>query len=252
MALSHGPSIVTQGLVLALDAADRNSYPGSGTTWTDLSGNGNNFTLYNSSYYSYNSNDGGFIDFNRTMPPAPETGGYAEHAGSGALAVSNYLYNNHTTEIWANIDDLDRTLYNITESQSALLVYQGYHSMFRYNTSSLVYGIWNGTSGEQFAPSIVFGQDIYEGQWFQAVAVRNGNNLSSYFNGILKGTNIISTPNGVGNVTNNIKIGMANPSNQNYSWHADTKVSSVRMYNKALTASEIQQNFNALRGRFGI
>ena len=45
MAFSRGPSIVTDGLVLALDAANHKSYPGSGTTWYDLSGNGNNGTL---------------------------------------------------------------------------------------------------------------------------------------------------------------------------------------------------------------
>jgi hypothetical protein len=45
MAISHSPRIVRDGLVLALDAADRNSYPGTGTTWNDLSGNGRNFTL---------------------------------------------------------------------------------------------------------------------------------------------------------------------------------------------------------------
>ena len=45
MAQEYGPKIVTDGLVLCLDAADKVSYPGSGTTWTDLSGNGNNFTM---------------------------------------------------------------------------------------------------------------------------------------------------------------------------------------------------------------
>ena len=48
MAYNTGPTIVTDGLVLCLDAADRNSYPGTGTTVTDLSGNSNNGTLYNS------------------------------------------------------------------------------------------------------------------------------------------------------------------------------------------------------------
>ena len=59
--LAHGPSIITQGLVLALDAADRNSYPGTGTAWTDLSGNGNNGTLTNGP--TYNSANGGSIVF---------------------------------------------------------------------------------------------------------------------------------------------------------------------------------------------
>jgi hypothetical protein len=53
--------IVTSGLVLALDAADKNSYPGSGTTWTDLSGNGNNGTLVNGPTFS--SANGGSIVF---------------------------------------------------------------------------------------------------------------------------------------------------------------------------------------------
>ena len=59
MAASSGPDIVDSGLVLALDAADRNSYPGSGTTWTDLSGRGNNGTLTNGPTYS--SVNGGSI-----------------------------------------------------------------------------------------------------------------------------------------------------------------------------------------------
>ena len=61
MALAHSPRIVTDGLVLALDAGNAKSYPGSGTAWTDLSGNSNNGTLTNGSTYS--SVDGGAIVF---------------------------------------------------------------------------------------------------------------------------------------------------------------------------------------------
>ena len=64
MTIGYGPTVVTDGLVLALDAADRNSYPGSGTTWTDLSGNGNNGTLDNS--VTYTSNNGGGLSFDGT------------------------------------------------------------------------------------------------------------------------------------------------------------------------------------------
>ena len=52
MALSHNPLVTTTGLLLYLDAANRRSYPGSGTAWYDLSGNGNHFTLYNGPTYS--------------------------------------------------------------------------------------------------------------------------------------------------------------------------------------------------------
>ena len=61
MALSHSPLIVTDGLVLCLDAANKKSYSGSGTTWTDRSGNGNNGTLVNGP--TFDSGNGGSIDF---------------------------------------------------------------------------------------------------------------------------------------------------------------------------------------------
>ena len=64
MAFGNGPRIVTNGLVLSLDAADRNSYPGSGTTWRDMSGNGNNGTLTNGPTFS--SANGGSIVFDGT------------------------------------------------------------------------------------------------------------------------------------------------------------------------------------------
>ncbi len=56
-----GPNIITNGLILELDAANRKSYPGSGTTWTDLSGNGNTGTLTNGPTFS--SANGGSIVF---------------------------------------------------------------------------------------------------------------------------------------------------------------------------------------------
>ena len=59
MAGSSGPDLVQNGLVLALDAADKNSYVGSGTTWRDLSGNSNNGTLINSPTFS-GGNGGNF------------------------------------------------------------------------------------------------------------------------------------------------------------------------------------------------
>ncbi len=64
MTNSYGPSIVRDGLVLYLDAGDRNSYPGTGNTWYDLSGNNNHGTIYNS--LPYNTNNKGYFDFNNT------------------------------------------------------------------------------------------------------------------------------------------------------------------------------------------
>ena len=64
MTIGYGPRVVTDGLVLALDAADRNSYSGSGTSWTDLTGRGNNGTLANGPTYS--SDNRGSLVFDGT------------------------------------------------------------------------------------------------------------------------------------------------------------------------------------------
>jgi hypothetical protein len=249
------PSFVTNGLQLHLDAGNTSSYSGSGSTWTDLSGNGRNFTLVNSSYYAFDSANEGSIRLTRTLPPTAETGGYAEHTGSGALAVTTYLYNNHTTEIWARINDRNPTNHTVNETQSALFVYRGWHSMFYYGSSALTYTVYDGASTARDAVGLSIGTsgtDIIQGTWFNVVVTRNGNIFSTYINGVLKGSiTLITSSSGV-NTTNSIRIGMANPSGEDFSWHADANVSCARMYNIALTASEVAQNFNALRGRYGI
>jgi hypothetical protein len=64
MGLGHSPRIVTDGLVLCLDAANARSYPGTGTTWTDRSGNGNDGTLTNGP--TFDSDNGGILSFDGT------------------------------------------------------------------------------------------------------------------------------------------------------------------------------------------
>ena len=60
MGISGGPDVIQDGLVLALDAGDKNSYPGSGATWTDII-QSRAFTLFNTPIYS--SNNGGYLSF---------------------------------------------------------------------------------------------------------------------------------------------------------------------------------------------
>ena len=78
MGLSHSPSIITQNLVLCLDAANSKSYPGSGTTWYNLIPGGVNGTLTNGPTYS--SANGGvialdgvndYISLTNSLPPIP-------------------------------------------------------------------------------------------------------------------------------------------------------------------------------------
>jgi hypothetical protein len=251
MGTAYNANIVTDGLELCLDAANPRSYPGSGSTWYDLSGNSRNFTLYNSSYYSFSKNNAGYIDLNRTMPPTTETGGYAIHTATGALTSANYMFNDHTTEILVRFDDIDATNYNTTETINALLVYRGYHCLFYANTSDVYYNIWaiNGSFSSQSTP---YGIAPQENNWTHYAATRNGNTITLYKNGEMITSNSITTTAVLTNVSNDIVIGRAAPHSQGYSWAADIKVSLVRMYTTALDSDQIAQNFNATRGRYGI
>ena len=91
------------------------------------------------------------------------------------------------------------------------------------------------------------------------VAVRNGSNIKLYKNGIEKKSATITASLLAANVStpssNDLRVGTAHGNTSiisDYTWFSDITFSNLRMYKKALTALEIQQNFNALRGRFGI
>jgi hypothetical protein len=248
MALSHSPSIITNGLVLCLDAANPKSYPGSGSTITDLVGT-NNFTLVNSSFYSYDSATGS-IDFNRTLPPTAEDGGYATFTASGGLTAANYLHNDHTTEVWFKSSDRAPTAYDGTETLSAIVLYRGFHSMWYYSSTAYTYNIWGQTAGVNNSYSLSI-SDSTVNVWTQLVAVRSGTTLTLYRNGIQQNSGTITSGTDGMPTSNDIRIAIGNY-NGSFSWHADMNFSSLKMYKRALTAQEIQQNFNALRSRFSI
>ena len=252
MALAHSPKIITDNLALLIDFGNIKSYSGSGTNVNDLVGT-NNFTLVNPSYYSYDGTSMS-LDIDKTLSPATETGGYLDADTSGDLTALNYLHNDHTTEIWFRADDRDP--YGSPETQSALVIYRGYHSGWYFSKTAYAYTIWgnDGTSNQVDTWSF---SDTEEGVWTQLVAVRNGSNIKLYKNGIEKTSATITASLLAANVStpssNDLRIGTANSSDSsNYTWRSDITFSNLRMYKKALTASEIQQNYNALRGRFSI
>ena len=249
MGIAYNPRIVNDSLVLFLDAGNSKSYPGSGSSITDLIQT-NNFTLVNPTYYSYSSSNGGSIAFTRTLPATAEDGGYATVATSGILTAASYLHNNHTTEVWFKSNDRTATGYNGTETVSALVVYTGFHSMWYYNTSSYIYNIWGQTSGvnNTYGLSIA---DSAVNVWTQLVAVRSGTTLTLYKNGVSQTSGTITSGTDGIPTNNTIRIAVANYGGD-YSWHSNINFGSLKMYKRALTAQEVQQNFNATRSRYGI
>jgi hypothetical protein len=235
MSLSHSPRIVTNGLVLCLDAANRKSYPGTGTLWSDLSGNGYNGVLTDVTYLPAN---GGVLDFDVTATGVCDT-----QADILDLGSSNF-----TWEVWVSTDAhsaINQTLIEKGETSPN----RGYglyidsfasanRPTFRYSFdgSNWVYhGLW--TSAEP----------MISGTFYQAVVTRNGGTLSGYKNGSLGLYRSDLSTNSIYNSSEFLQFGATN----NFAW-LDGKLSIIRFYNRALSAAEILQNFNAIRGRFGI
>ena len=203
-----------------------------------------------------------FMQFTRATT-APKDGGGATVGTSGALTVTNFLYNDHTWEIWFRIDD--RTPGNsiwtadATEGVSALSVYQGYHAGFTYSSTVMIYTIWNGVaSGPTCASWTVgaSGAQINQDSWYQMVVTRSGNVFTPYINGAPLGTGstTVTSATGIG-TSNNLWFGKAANVAAGagaYLIYSRNSVANMKMYNRALSAEEINSNFQALRGRFGI
>ena len=225
MGLAHSPRIVTNGLVLCLDAGNTKSYPGSGTTWTDLSGRGNNGTLTNGPTYS--SANGGSIVFDGVNDYVQCTGSYT----STEFTFIAWIKRNGDQAAWAGI--LYSRGTNVTGMQ------------YRETTNQLVYN-WNANSS---AYDWVSGLTPPDQSWCMVAVSINSSSAVAYLcqaSGITSATNNISH---TSTTLDDIKISYDDVLTTRV---AKQSVAVASIYNRALSAAEIAQNFNALRGRFGI
>jgi hypothetical protein len=234
MTLSHSPSIVRDGLVLYLDAANQKSYPGSGTTWTDLSGNENNGTLLNG--VGYDNQNQGSLTFNGSNQRIDLS---ASKFNLSSFSISLYFKtNNIATDYLRLIHKADTT----GSTRGFLIANSNINGklVFAYQPSY--------TTGEILRRSTTI---ITTSTYYNVVmSYSTSSGIEIYFNGI-KDVGETSTSPDTGwtsNSGNLFSIGSRAGGSQNFNGN----ISQVSIYNKALTASEIKQNFNALRGRYGI
>ena len=229
MGVFAGPEIVEDGLVLALDAGNTKSYPGSGTTWTDLSGNGNNGTLTNGPTYS--SSNGGSIVFDGSNDYVSTnyTATFQDFTLCGFVKADNPNGKN-----WEDIIDS----YDLDSSDwCRITLYQGKPSL----------EIDANSSRSSVTSSTIATAD----QWYHIVGVRSGTTGYLYINGILNKQNSVTGNVISADTDSQFFIGnISRPTSLSEGWNGN--IAQVSIYNRALTASEIQQNFNATRSRFGI
>jgi hypothetical protein len=231
------------GLVFYLDAANTASYPGTGTVWTNLVG-GNNGNLINGP--TFNSNAGGCIRCDGVND-------YIEVADNNSL---DFGTSNFTVEYWF------RKLSNTV----------GYSNLWgvnKWNTAnspgtnewSLVIGNGDSGFGNNYRFSVEVGNITYRttisteelivNNWYQLVGIREGGSLKIYLNGVLKQdvspVGFLASSS-INNVGRNLRIN--NSAYNQYYAFCDNAV--VKIYNKALSQTEVLANYNELKGRFGL
>lgn len=230
MALHHSPSIVKDGLVLYLDAANAKSYPGTGTTWTDISGNGNNATLINGPTFNNGSivfdgvND--YADTGKTFSDV--------FTGTNSFTISCWVNPQSTqvayADIWGNHGGAGGA------DNSGIVLQQN-------NTTNNYYTFAYGT-GSTFVFSSYF--NLTPNAYNNLVVARNSSYVSIYINGARIAydnlTSSLSAP------TVSFKIALGWTSNR----YLKGSISNFAIYNRELPQIEVQQNFNALRSRYNI
>ena len=234
MGLSHSPSIVTDGLVLCLDAANRRSYPGSGTSWLDLSGNGNNATTSNSPTFS--ENNGGYFDYDGTDDYII--------ADNSQMSFTNAVM---ALEAWVNLDSLSNA--GILSKEDYALNQREWILCLRNNVISFYLNQTLNNSGLGW--TWVEASSTSTLTWYHVIGTSNGSGVGKlYINGELEDTNNSFTSSSQ-NGTAPIKIGCETNNGSNFN-PLDGRISLVRIYNKYLSADEVRRNYLATKSRFNL
>jgi len=224
MAGNISPNTVTDGLVLCLDASNQKSYPGSGTTWYDLTGYFNNGTLTNGP--TFNSANGGNIVFdgiddyancgNPLTFTLSFTIGFFFKTLSAGIAVISGIYNGSGADWWVGI------------SSSKL----------------------NFSFGSPTKSDITSISTVNDNTWRYATCVydKSLNSTFLYLNGVLQSSSN-TIPANVNQPAGALSIGRFGSTSSFY-WPGS--IALYQLYNRALSAAEILQNFNSTKTRFGL
>ena len=235
MATFYSPRIVTNGLVLHLDAGNNRSYPGSGNAWSDISRNGIVGTLFNGPTFT-NSN-GGAIVFDGTNDRVETGTNFSTYiTGSNSFTIECWVYPGATQAQYADIWG------NHTDNVTGIVCQQNSTNTNQYN-----WGYGNGISWATSTGSGFF--NLTALQWSHLIAMKSATNLFTYLNGVLINTVTTSTL-----VAANPSIGFQIGTGYNLgsSRYFNGRVSNFRIYSRGLSASEVRQNYNATKGRYGL
>jgi len=225
MSGKSGPDIVENGLVLCLDAANKFSYPRTGTTWTDLSGNSNNGTLTNGPTFS--AGNMGSILFDGVDD-------YVNCGNNSSINLTSYI----TLSTWTKKAYGSSASVAIDKGRDN---YGAWSLLFDVVANKVEFHCRISGTNSSVASNTSYGNNI----WTNITAVFTGTNLLIYINGRLDNTTNISGT--IGTNAIDFSIGKAN---DGFNWSG--QVANVLMYNRVLTADEVSWNYNVTKNRFGL
>jgi hypothetical protein len=247
-------NIVTNGLVFNLDAANPSSYVGSGNTAYDLSGFGNTSTLVNGPGFGVTG--GGMFVFDGTND-------YFEAQHSSSLNISGSI----TVDVWVYLTSLSNSAdMNLickysnaggSSNQSWIL----FKSTGDYRSASPdgLTGnnnefVWLSSSNGNYSGALIgTGEQVLTNTWYNVVAIYNSSTekMQMYINGQLK-TNVTRTGQTSGVLSTNLRNLQVGGTPLDSNRWVQGRIPISRVYNRALTAQEISQNFNATKSRYNI
>jgi len=237
MATNYSPEIVANDLEILLDAGTATSYPGSGTAWSDISGNEKDYTITFDTGGGFSSDYGGYIYFG------------AAGTGSGATyADANYsIFNDATTtatmSFWLRkqaVSSNASDLFTMDRDDA-----NGVRIFMQPGSSGVV---TFGTNAQ--SDNLVSGTTLYMDIWYHVVCTLASTAKKIYINGVLDASNTVSATTISRSGSSEDNLGNLSGLGDGYQFKGD--FASVIFYRRALSAAEVKQNFNAHRSRFGL
>lgn len=236
MAILTRNNIVTNGLVMYLDAANTKSYPGSGNTWFDMSGNGFSGTLVNGP--TFNSSNGGSIVFDGSndYTSVPYTTLLTPNVASIATWVS---------ASWSSLSG-QRCIVSKTQTGGYQLSVN--EPTFYPSGIGIIYYL-----GGAYRSASISTSTVSTG-WHYIVSTFDGRYIKLYLDGIERSSyDYGSQTTIIYNNNNHLLVGAEPGSGTGVDGaFFPGKIASTSVYNRGLTAQEVLQNYNATKVRFGL
>jgi hypothetical protein len=240
MAFNYSPRVITNGLVMYLDAGNQTSYVGNGTAWRDLTPNGNNVTLNNNP--TFNRQSSGVIVFNGSNNYAITPTNLSSLNINSSITIDTWVKPTALANATNGEGIVSKGLF--TDNNSAI-----YELMAR-NISSINYPfirVATSAGVQAYAPTQI---PINPNQIYNVVCTYNGSTLRIFVNNIEAGTGAAASGTIVSN-TQELAVGVRYLHRSGASDSFFTgNIYSVKIYNRALSAQEIRQNYDAFKGRF--